>query len=155
MIKEFDENIKPHWKGGKCEKNFSFSNITIDIIIKELLHLDETPNLDVLNFDRKLLKLSSHIIAPYLARIFNDSLENGNVHPDFKKARVTPVFKGGKDSDVNLASDYRPISVLPHIAKLFEKLVKLQLIAFMEASKVISSDQSAYLQGHSTIDNFR
>ena len=67
----------------------------------------------------------------------------------FKTARVTPVFKGG-DADINNPSDYRPISVIGHIAKIFEKMVKDQLMPFLEETKVISHDQSAYLSGHST-----
>ena len=72
------------------------------------------------------------------------------VHTDLKKARVTPIYKNGEDSDINSASDYRPISVISHIAKILEKLVKNQLILFLEERHVISTDQSAYLKGHST-----
>ena len=72
------------------------------------------------------------------------------MHKDFKTARVTPIYKNGEGCDINVYSDYRPISVISYIAKIFERLVKDQLIEFIENNNIISQDQSAYLRGHST-----
>ena len=114
------------------------------------MSLDKSPNLDILNMDRKLISSSSLIITPYLNKIYNQSLKNHFVHPDFKKARVTPIFKDQEDSDINKPSDYRPISVIPHLGKILEKLVKDQLVKFLSDTHAISPDQSAYLKNHST-----
>ena len=94
--------------------------------------------------------MSSKIIAPPLCNIFNNTVLSGSIPALFKRARVTPVFKNGDDSDINTPSDYRPISVISHLAKILERLANNQLIKFLEDTKVISCDQSAYLQGHST-----
>ena len=80
--------------------------------------------------DRKLLRLCVHIVSPSLCVIFNNSIDSQLLHKDFKTARVTPVYKNGEDCDVNVYSDYRPISVISHIAKVLERLVKDQLIDF-------------------------
>ncbi len=67
---------------------------------------------------------------------------------DFKLARVTPIFKKkGSEDDV---SNYRPISCIPHFAKLLEKVVHYQLTDYLTQHDLITVDQSSYRKGHST-----
>ena len=54
------------------------------------------------------------------------------------------------DGDVKHVNNYRPISVIGHIAKIIEKLVRTQLVNYLETYNFISADQSAYLKNHST-----
>ena len=117
-------------------------------VLQELLHLSSEPKLDILNFDTKLLRLSAPLIAPILTHIYNLSLSSGFIPPDWKLARVTPVYKqkGSKHEPGN----YRPISVVSPIAKIIEKSVKAQLLIFLSDHKLLSSSQSAYLKYHST-----
>ena len=63
-----------------------------------------------------------------------------------KLARVTPIFKDGDKTD---KSNHRPISVLPVISRLFEKLVSNQLYQYMNEN--FSSGQSGILRLHSTV----
>ena len=79
--------------------------------------------------DNKLLLLSAPAIAPSLTHIFNLFLYQGLLPSDWKIARVTPIFKNkGDKSDPN---NYRPISVVPTIAKIIEKAVKLQIVKYL------------------------
>ena len=69
--------------------------------------------------------------------------------PDsWKIARVTPIYKNGDKAD---KSNYRPISVLPVISRLFEKLATNQVYQHMEDNGLFSSGQSAYLRLHSAV----
>ena len=72
----------------------------------------------------------------------------GIVPDDWKLARVTLVYKG--DGDILNESNYRPISVIGHIAKLAECEVKQQLLEYLTKNDLITVDQSAYLKNHST-----
>ena len=65
-----------------------------------------------------------------------------------KRARVTPIFKKKGSSD--LPENYRPISVVSHIGKIFEKAVCYQLTSYLQEHCFITPDQSAFLKGHST-----
>ena len=67
---------------------------------------------------------------------------------DFKKARVTPVFKN--KGDRNIAANYRPISVISHFGKVLENIVKKQLVDFLLKHRLLSSNQFAYIKGKST-----
>ena len=67
---------------------------------------------------------------------------------DWKIARVTAIFKNKDDkSDPN---NYRPISVVPTIAKIIGKAVKLQIVKYLTKNKLLTQSPSAYRENHST-----
>ena len=92
--------------------------------------------------------LSADIIAPILKKIYNVSIETQSVISDWKLAKVTPIYKG-KDSKDD-AGNHRPISLIGHITKIFEKEIKLQVMGYIEVNNLITSDQSAYRNQHNT-----
>ena len=57
----------------------------------------------------------------------------------------------GEGADIENPSDYRPLSIISHVAKIVEKLVKVQLMKYLVGYDFITQDQSAYLEGRSTI----
>ena len=83
-----------------------------------------------------------------LAYIFNTSLERNKFPDDWKTARVTTIFKNGKKSD---KSNYCPISVLPVISRLFEKLVSNQLYQYLDHNRLLSPNQSGFRRLHPTV----
>ena len=62
-------------------------------------------------------------------------------------ARVTPIYKGSEKSET---SNYRPISVLPVLSRLFEKLIYHQLYQYLERGGFLTSDQSEFRALHSS-----
>ena len=88
-----------------------------NINVRKATGLDGIPN--------KLLKLAAYIVAPSLTEIFAQSINTGIFPKEWKIARVTPIFKKGKKNDLN---NYRPISVFPTVAKMFEKIIYDQLL---------------------------
>ena len=94
------------------------------------------------------MKLALPYIENSLAFLFNTSIETSQFPDSWKVARITPIFK---DGDKTEKSNYRPISVLPVISKLFEKLVFNQLYQHMKDNGLFTSDQSGFLRLHSTL----
>ena len=76
------------------------------------------------------------------------SLHTHHLPADWKKARVTPIYKG--TGEVNEPNNYRPISVVSHISKMFEKCINHQLLQYFESHSFLRHDQSAFRKGHST-----
>ena len=96
----------------------------------------------------KILKTVLAQISEILARIFNISLVTGSFFTALKTAKVIPVFKNkGSPHDVN---NYRPISLLSNIDKIFEKLIKSRLVDFLDENKIIFKNQFGFRNKHST-----
>ena len=136
------------WKGPKAPTKFKFNIIENDTIIKTISKLDKDSNTDVLGFDAKLLNLSNAIITPILCKMFNASILSCIMPEDWKLARVSPVYKGKGDKKDK--GNYRPISVICHIGKVFEIQVHNQLLQYFQENNYINIDQSAYLKYHNT-----
>ena len=94
------------------------------------------------------LKLDMPILASPLSQIFNLSMSQGIFHDGWKIARTAPVRKSGPTDD---QSNYRPISVLPVVARLFEKLVFDQMYSFLNENKLFYSKQSGFRSMHSVL----
>ena len=98
-------------------------------------------------FSGKFLKLCSPFISEILANILNLSISKG-VYPDsLKIARVSPIFKKGVKSD---PSNYRPISVLSLINKVFEKVLHSRLYSYLHKYDKLYEYQFGFREGHST-----
>ena len=96
----------------------------------------------------KVLKIASSIIPPSLTFIFDLSLSSGIFIDDWKNARLCPVYKGNDRWDMG---NYRPISILPIISKVFEKEVFQQLYYYLKVSSILSKFRSGFRPLHSTV----
>ena len=88
------------------------------------------------NISSYFLKLGSPFIENSLAFMFNTSIETSMFPDSWKIARVIPIYKNGDRAE---KSNYRPISVLPVISRLFEKLVTNQVCKHIEDNGLFSS----------------
>ena len=136
------------WRGSNCTSRFNFNDLHLEAVRKQLFALGNTSNNDVLGFDSKLLFLGAEIIAPILTKCYNASLTKKIVISDWKVSKVTSIYKekGNKEE----AGNYRPMSLIGHIIKIFEKEIKTQLMVNLEINDLITIDQSAYRQQHNT-----
>ena len=96
-----------------------------------------------------MLKLCAPAVAKPLNLIFRKCLSEGLFPNAWKFANVQPIHK--KDSR-QIKSNYRPISLLPVCGKILEKIVFDELYAFLNNNNLISSDQSGFRPGDSTIN---
>ena len=138
----------PKWSQNESIHTFAFHAVTEEFVINELKKLPTSHKLDILGFDSFLLNVSSATIAPAITYLINLSLCTGIMPEKLKRARVTPIFKNKGSPD--LPENYRPISVVSHIGKIFEKAVCYQLTTYLQEHCFITPDQSAFLKGHST-----
>ena len=96
-----------------------------------------------------LLKDTLDILLPNITSLINKSLALGKVPACFKKALVKPLIKKST-LDPEELKNYRPISNLPFLSKVLEKVVAKQLNEYMSANNLHEKMQSAYKKGHST-----
>ena len=93
------------------------------------------------------LKDTAYVIAKPSTHVINLSLSTVIVPNELKAARVNPVFKTG---ETHKFDNYRPISILPVISKIFEKCVHNQLMNYLESNKLLSSKQFGFRRKRST-----
>ena len=125
---------------------FTFSPITTEKVIEALSQLNpkKAPGIDGISI--RLLRDTIDAIAEPLANIFNLSLRTAIFPDDWKLAKISPIFKDGTKND---CENYRPISVISTVAKLFEGIV-YQLRSFIAANNILIDQQSGFRPKHST-----
>ena len=121
---------------------FSFKEITEEEISKELLSLHSAKASQKSDIPTNILKLNVDIYSFYLKIIFNDCLNKAIFPNEMKIAEITPVFK---KNDRISKENYRPVSILPVISKVFEKCILKQLETFF--SDKLSKFQCGFRKG--------
>ena len=82
----------------------------------------------------RTMKATNHSISPYLEILFSKCIQEGVFPDSYKIAQVIPLFKGGDREDPNC---YRPISLLPTISKILEKLLATPFIKFLTKYNIL------------------
>lgn len=111
------------------------------------LKSDSAPGWD--NISTKFLKFVRKEVVPVITHLANICLQQGVFPSPLKQSIITPVHKGGGRDDVN---NYRPISVLPAISKILEKIINSRLTKFLNKFNLLSPSQFGFRQAVSTED---
>lgn len=95
----------------------------------------------------KLLIYAADVISEPLAIFFNRCLAEGKFPTDWKLAYVTPIHKKGERE---ICSNYRPISLLSCVGKIFERCIHKYVYEFLMLNNLITETQSGFMAGDST-----
>ena len=95
----------------------------------------------------RFLKDGAKILSKSISEICSLSISHGIFPNACKVAKQKPIFKKGKKVD---PSNYRPISLLPLISKIFEKVFQDQANECLSANKILYNYQSGFRTNHST-----
>lgn len=90
-----------------------------------------------------------HILASPLTYLINLMFSTGIFPSELKLAEVIPIHKGGARDCVN---NYRPISMLPTLSKVAEKLINKRLVNYLDSKTLLSKSQFGFRAGVSTSD---
>ena len=126
---------------------FSFAEISLESVLKTLKSINPNKATGPDNIPNKVLKMAAEILSPSLSAIFNRSLSMGIYPDDWKMARVLPIFKSGDKDDIG---NYRPISIMSAIAKVFGRLVHDQFYTYLSSNQLINPYQSGFRSTFST-----
>ena len=88
------------------------------------------------------------IITPFILNIITIFLYSGIVPSSLKHTIIKPILKK-PGLDIEYLSNYRPISQLPLISKILERIISKQLINYLNANSLFDTRQSAYRKLHS------
>ena len=99
------------------------------------------------NISNQLLKTIKQELCKPLTIIINQMIETGVYPEKFKISKITPIYK--KNERTNIAN-YRPISLLPTLSKIFERVIHTQLYTYFDENKLLSEQQYGFREKHST-----
>ena len=123
---------------------FSIPKINREEILREVLKLKTFKACQDTDIPTKLIKENADVFADILYATFNYSPEKCNLPSSFKKANITPLFKEG---DRNSKDNYRSVSTLPNMSKIFERCIFCKLNSFM--LEFLSKYQRGFRKGYS------
>ena len=147
------ENINPshkhfsHFLKNRHHNSFFLSPTSKSEILSIISSLNSNKSVGPNSITIKILKLLKNDISSQLADIFNISFSTGVFPTILKVAKVVPVYK--KDSKLDF-SNYRPISLLPNIEKILEKLMYNRVYNFFTKNNLIYPLQFGFRQQYST-----
>ena len=137
--------------GEVCKKKpqqllISFSQVTKADILKEILSLDTSKASQDTDIPTKILKENADIFSDFSFANYNATVVENSAFPSILKlADITPVFKKG---DKDCKNNYRPVSILSNVSKIFEKMIFRQISSYMES--FLSKYQTGFRKGYST-----
>ena len=122
--------------------------ITEQIIIDSIQELSSTSAAGPNGVPSSLLLKCAAELAPTLKVMFSQSRTHGFIPSSLKRAAITPVFKSGTKTS---PSNYRPISLTSTIIKVFERIIRKQVIAFMNRQGHLNNTQHGFRSGRSCL----
>ena len=131
-------------KTKKEKSNFSFRRVSIDDIKMELLNLDSEKTTQISDIPTKIIKDNLVIFSIYVHNLVNKTITKCSFPNTLKSAEIKPVHK--KDSR-NDKGNYRPVSILPNLSKVYEKILYKQIAEFFR--NILSKYQTGFRKGFS------
>ena len=93
------------------------------------------------------VKLAAPIILPYLTYFIETSFKLGIFPNSLKVAKVLSIFEKGFNT---IPENFRPISILPALSKIFEKVLSIKLLSFFTQNSVLQSTKYGFRKKHNT-----
>ena len=126
--------------------SFGFREVSVATVVKTVKSLKSNA-CGVDNISSQFLKMAIDFVAPYITHIVNCSFKYNRFPDRWKHAIIKAI---PKNDNPEAPSDFRPISLLPAISKIIEKIAFSQMCTFFKSSSSLDQLQSAYKQFHST-----
>ena len=126
---------------------WSFTDVSREEVLLIIKKLQNKKSSGFDNISNSIIKQTGDILASPLSMIINDCTREGIFPDSLKIAKIVPIFKKGSPWEVG---NYRPISLLPAISKIFEKVINNQLTEFLEDNDILPKTQFGFRKNRST-----
>ena len=125
----------------KTDKKFMFRKVSKQEVEHELKSIKRNKATGMDNLPPGLIKDSAELISAPLTHLINTSLMTSTFPVEWKAAKIIPTYKSGARSNCD---NYRPVSVLPVISKVIEKIVHQQVMKYLDTNKLLSKFQYGF-----------
>ena len=127
--------------------NFNFEKISEKHVFDQLVTMNPNKAAGIDNLSGRFLKDGANILALPISQICNLSIMLSIFPSKCKIAKLKPLYKKGSRTN---PKNYRPISLLPLISKVIEKIIHQQVQEYLDQNKVLFNFQSGFRSNHST-----
>ena len=125
--------------------SFHFEQVSSDIVRKEIRNLNVKKSSTYGSIPASILKQCVDAYLPYLTVTINYSLRENIFPEELKRSEVIPLYK---KLDPLKKENYRPVSLLPHVSKVFERIIYKQINTYMEDK--LSKYLTGFRKSHGT-----
>ena len=139
--------VSDYYKNLSLPGSFKLDATTEGYLFNILKNIEVIKAAGIDQISGKFLKDGVRILAKPISELCNLSMTLGSFPDACNIAKVKPLFKKGSKTD---PSDYRPISLLPLLSKVFERVVLNQIGEFLSLNKLLYDYQSGFRKNHST-----
>ena len=129
------------------KSDLNFKSVTEETVLNILRNLNPSKAPGIDNITGKFLKDGANSLALPITQLCNLSMKTSCFPSCCKTAKLKPLFKKGSKTD---PKNYRPISLLPIISKIIEKVVHEQTNSFLTQNDILYKFQSGFRRNHST-----
>ena len=126
---------------------FELKLMTIDDVFEAIMKLSSSKSCSLDGITAFMIKSCKLGISPVLLHMYNLSIVTKCFPASWKFSKVHPLFKGGSATDCN---NYRPISIIPTLGKILERIIHTQCTEYLELNCILSAAQSGFRKGRST-----
>ena len=128
-------------------QTFSFKPTNVAVVQKLLREINPTKSAGIDNLAGKFLNEEEQVLAKLITELINIPISLSSFPDDCKIAKLKPIYK--KEDKTNLKNS-RPISLLPLISKVIEKIIHDQTQEFLDQNKILYKYQSGFHKYYST-----
>ena len=124
--------------------------ISEEIVIKSIDRMKPNKAAGVDGLTTTFIKeIKLEVVKP-MVEIFKRSMDEGQIPLEWKRANVTAIFKKGSKKD---PGNYRPVSLTSNVSKIFERIIKNELVHFLEENSIIKNSQHGFRNKKSCLTN--
>ena len=142
-----NEKKSPDLKNRESDllEEISFTQEDIEKAISEIDTYSSCPEGDI---PAIVLKNCKSELSYPIWKMWKESMETGAIQPEFKYQSITPVHKKGSRAK---PENYRPISLTSHLIKIFERVLRKKIVAYLEDHHIICRNQHGFRKGRSCL----
>ena len=136
----------------RCGKDVEICDVKVteENVKKAIGNLKANKSGGVDDLDSTYIKNSMDGLIRPLTILFKKSIQKGEIPEGWKEANITAIHKKGSKKS---AANYRPVSLTSHIGKLLEKIIKEELVSYLEHNKLIYETQHGFRSNKSCLTN--
>ncbi|KAI5756132.1 hypothetical protein M8J77_022368 [Diaphorina citri] len=131
------------------DEEFHFLPITQQTVHDVMFSLARKKGRDIFGLNLELMLTIYDLIIPVLVKLINSCIQEASFPDCLKIGIIHPIHKKG---DVNVASHWRPVQILPVMSKIFEKILSDQIISYFNFFELFSPNQFGFRKSLSTTD---